>query len=253
MIVREESDNFVFMNQHDHAYIAGELLTHFKKEFITLEHYESFKFAVHQHDRAWIIPDSQPLMNDATKQPYTFLDYPERLKLHFYKLGIEQVDRANSYAAILCSMHYASSYEHTSNEVAIQFYEGERTRQKHLMNKLKIPHDMLLNYQLRILQFCDQLSLYLCMNKPGASKKEEIETFKKGFHDSGFFHKNGKTDIVASYLDSETVKFNSSPFENDFEVMLQFKKIPKKLIEDVGLEAAYQVEDFHDHPIKLIQ
>lgn len=60
MIFREDPDNYILITQHDHAYIAGELFSHLKKEIVAVEHYESFKFAIHQHDRAWIIPDSHP-------------------------------------------------------------------------------------------------------------------------------------------------------------------------------------------------
>lgn len=251
MIVREDQDNFIFITQHDHAYIAGEFLTHFKKDFIALEHYESLKFAVHQHDRAWIIPDANPFMNDATQFPYTFLDYPERLKLHFYKLGIEQVDQANSYAAILCSMHYCSFLENVRTEVGKQFYEREQLRQKHLMNKLKIPHDRLLQYQLKILQFCDDLSLYVCMNKPGIPKEEEVGIFKNGFSNSEFFSKNGETKIVASYKDRNVLKFNSSPFEGTFEIRIHAKRVSKQLIKDIGLADAYANEVTTSYAIKL--
>ncbi|MDA9555194.1 DUF3891 family protein [Pelobium sp.] len=251
MIVREAQDNFIFITQHDHAYIAGEFLARLKKDFIPLEYYESLKFAIHQHDRAWIIPDSTPILNDLTRKPYTFLDYPEKLKLHFYKLGIEQVDQANSYSAILCSMHYASFYQNAEEETEKQFFEREKLRQKHLINKLKIPHDRLLSYQLKILQFCDDLSLYVCMNKPGASKDEEADVFKKGFPNSEFFHKNGETKILASYKDRNVVKFNSSPFEEPFEIKIPAKRVSKKLIEDIGLAEAYSKEVTTHFTIKL--
>ena len=253
MIVREASDNFVFITQHDHAYIAGELFTHFKKEFVTIEHYESLKFAIHQHDRAWLIPDANPLLNDSTKKPFTFIDYPERLKLHFYKLGIDQIDLANSYAAILCSMHYASFYANAQHEFGKQFFEREKLRQKHLINKLKIPHDRLLTYQLKILQFCDDLSLYICLNKPGVSKEEEVRLFKKGFPKTEFFHINGKTKIIAFYQkDHNIIKFNSSPFEGPFDIKLPIKRISKKLIKDIGLADAFESEPVTNYTIKLI-
>lgn len=242
MILREDLDNYILITQHDHAYIAGELLTHFKKEFIAVEHFESFKFAVHQHDRAWIIPDSHPLLNDVTQQPFTFLDFPEKLRLNFYKLGIEQVNQANSYAALLCSMHYCDLAASSSSETATQFIERERLRQNHLISKLKIPHTRLLKYQLQILKFCDELSLYICMNKPGASKQEEVPLFKKGFADSEFFHNDGETKVIASYKDRNTIKFNSSPFDDVFEVKVPLKRVSKKLVKDIGIADAYLAE-----------
>jgi hypothetical protein len=254
MIVRETQDNFIFITQHDHAYISGEFFAKLKKEFIPLDYHESLKFAIHQHDRAWIKPDAHPFLNDFKHYPYTFLDYPEKLRLHFYTLGIDQVDQANSYAAILCSMHYASFYKESEDAAGKQFYEGEKLRQKHLINKLKIPHDRLLNYQLKILQFCDDLSLYVCLNKPGVIKEEEVDIFKKGFPNSSFFHINGETKIIASYRDKDRniVKFNSSPFEELFEIKIPLKRISKKLIEEIGLANAYEKEIITTISIKFI-
>ncbi|RKD19085.1 hypothetical protein BCY91_13785 [Pelobium manganitolerans] len=242
MILREDSENYILITQHDHAYIAGELLSRFKKEFIAVEHFESFKFAVHQHDRAWIVPDSHPLLNDVTHKPFTFLDFPEKLRLYFYRLGIEQVNQANSYAALLCSMHYSSLASVSSSEVAVQFVEREKMRQNHLISKLRIPNTNLLNYQLKILKFCDDLSLYICMNQPGATKNQEVALFKKGFVDSEFFHENGETRIIASYKDRNTIKLNSNPFEGSFEVKVLLKRVPKKLVKDIGIADAYHAE-----------
>lgn len=253
MIVREDQEDYIFVTQHDHAYIAGELFTHFKKEFVTMEHYESLKFAIYQHDRAWMIPDAIPILNDINKKPFTFFDYPERLKLHFYKLGIDQIDLANSYAAILCSMHYASFYADAQHEFGIQFYEREKLRQKHLINKLKIPHERLLAYQLKILQFCDDLSLYICLNKPGVSKAEEVRMFKYGFCNSEFFGRQGATKIVASYQNERNIlTFNYSPFEGPFDIKLFVKRVSKKLIKDIGVANAFESELVANYIIKII-
>ncbi len=253
MIVRETPENFIFITQHDHAYISGEFLMHFKKDFIPLDHYESLKFAVYQHERAWLIPDSCPLINDVTGKPFDFINYPEKLRLHFYKLGIDQIDQANSYAALLCSMHHASLYKNILIESGKQFYEREILRQKHLYNKLKIPHDRVLNYQFKIFQFCHELSLYTCINKSGNNKGEVVSYTKKGFPGSEFFHKNGETKISASFDENErnTIRFNSSPFEAPFEIKIPSKRVSKKLIADIGLAYAYENEVITTHTIKL--
>jgi hypothetical protein len=150
-------------------------------------------------------------------------------------------------------MHYAGYAENFKSEVGRQFYEREQLRQKHLINKLKIPHDRLLQYQLKILRFCDDLSLYVCMNKLGATKEEEVDIFKKGFKDSEFFSRNGETTIVASYKEKgrNIIKFNSSPFEEPFEIKVHCKRISKQLIEDIGLADAYEAEPVTSFPIKI--
>jgi hypothetical protein len=87
--------------------------------------------------------------------------------------------------------------------------------------------------------------MYICLNKPGVTKESEVAQYKKGFPDSEFFHKNGETKIIAFYKDKDRniIKFNSSPFEEAFEIKLSFKRIPKKLIKDIGVAVAYIHEE----------
>lgn len=252
MIIRETPESFIFISQHDHAHIAGEFFSHLKKDFIPVDHYESLKFAIYQHDRGWIIPDSEPLWNDKELKPYSFLDYPELLKLHFYRLGIEQVDQANSYSAILCSMHYATFNHLYGSTAGKAFLDREISRQKYLLNKLKIYNDSLLRYQLKILQLCDDLSLYVCLNKPGVNKNEEHIFFKDGFDNSEFFSHNGEIKLNASFINKNTLKFNSSPFESTFEVKITYQMVPKKNIIEKGLQQAFAQHVTNYHTLKII-
>lgn len=250
MIVRDSRDTFTFIAQHDHATISGEMFMMLKKEFVSAEHYESLSFAIFQHDRAWQVPDSAPIWDDFRQEPFDFNSYPEELKVSFYKNGIDQVDRVNSYSAILCSMHYSSFYENSLNDAGKSFYEREIQRQKHLISKLKINKDFL-DYQQRILKFCDDLSLYVCMNEVGATKTEEVEWFKKGFENSELFNDKNDTKIVASYVDKNTVSFNVSPFTQKFEIKLPVKVVAKTQIQQLGLIAAYQEERITYQEIKI--
>ncbi|ADY50737.1 hypothetical protein Pedsa_0151 [Pseudopedobacter saltans DSM 12145] len=243
MIVRESKDTFTLIAQHDHATLSGEMFMMLKRDFVSAEHYESLSFAIFQHDRAWQVPDSAPIWDDLRQKPFDFNTYPEELKVSFYKNGIDQVDRVNSYSALLCSKHYSSFYQHSTDEIGRSFYEREIQRQKHLMGKLKVHKDFL-DYQLRILKFCDDLSLYVCMNKVGASKVEEIDLFKKGFDNSELFNDRNDTKIVASYVDRKTISFNVSPFSKRFDVKVPVKVVRKERIAETGLLQAYKEEKF---------
>lgn len=251
MIIRESKDAFTFITQHDHANLAGEFLMHLKREFVPVDHYESLKFAVYQHDRAWLVPDSTPIWNDLTQRPYDFTDYPESLKTYFYRLGIEQVDQANSYSALLCSMFYGSFFEQSSSEAGKTFYQRELQRQKHLIQKLKIKNDIFLKYQLQLLKLCDDLSLFICLNKPGASKAEEHVMFKDGFENSEFFNVKSDKKLSASFVNKHTVEFNSSPLEKRFEAELLVKKVLKSDIRKSGLQKAFHAQSFVSEIIKI--
>ncbi|MFD1631409.1 DUF3891 family protein [Pseudopedobacter beijingensis] len=239
MIVRESKDAFTLITQHDHATISGEFFLHFKKDFISAEHYESLSFAIFQHDRAWLVPDAAPIWNDYLKRPYDFTDYPEELKVYFYKHGIEQVDRVNSYSALLCSLHYSSFFKNALSEAGRSFYQREVQRQKHLMHKLKIKNEFI-QYQLQVLKFCDDLSLYVCLNRPGVPKSEEISMFKKGFENSELFNDKADAKIIASFSDRNALQFNYSPFVEKFDIKIPSKVMLKADIEKFGLLNVYQ-------------
>lgn len=251
MIIRESKEAFTFITQHDHANIAGEFLINLKKDFVPVDFYESLRFAIYQHDRAWIVPDSEPIWDDLNKRPYDFTAYPETLKYHFYRLGIEQTDQVNSYAALLCSMHYASFLTEAETEVSKTFYQKELQRQKHLMIRLNITNDTFLKYQLKILKFCDDLSLYVCLNKPGIDKKEEHSFYKEGFPDSAFFNDGSEKNLIASYTDRNVIKFNCSPFERRFDLKITFKNVLKEEINTLGLSKAFAAHPWVFNTIKI--
>jgi hypothetical protein len=241
MIIREEQFHYIFITQHTHAYTAGEILGYLKKFFIDINQFETLKFALHQHDRGWIIPDAHPILNDAEKRPYDFLNYPEKFKLHFCKIGIDQVAQANLYAALLCSKYYCQFFEKTESEEVKEFIKKEVLRQNYLVNKLKIDDLDPLYYHLTLMRFCINISMFLCMNKVGSDKDREVPVFRNGFEGSEFFHKVGNTKIVAFYRNkkSSNVRFNSPVFEIDFNLKIPCKVISKALITKVGLVEAY--------------
>ena len=128
MILRRTTKHFTFITQHDHANLAGEFFINLKKDLVPLEHYESLKFAIYQHDRSWIIPDAALLWDEFSKKPFDFTDYPENLKFHFYSLGIAQLNQANPHAALIVSMHHSSSIgkneHHTQDALNFRFKDS---------------------------------------------------------------------------------------------------------------------------------
>ena len=176
MIIRQEQFHYIFITQRDHAYVAGEILGQLNKIFIEINQFETVKFALHQFNRGWITPDAHLIINDVNKQPYDFQNYPEKFKLHFCKLSIEQVAQANLYAALLISLYYSYIFADNQSEHVVDFVKRENLRQNYLINKLKIDDIAVLNYQLTLMKFCLNLSMYLCINKVGCEKTKEAES-----------------------------------------------------------------------------
>src|SRR5829696_2860897 len=78
MIVRERPDSFLLFGQHEHAGMAGELARRWGGG---PEPFGSTVYAVANHDLAWREPDREVLWNEEKDRPYSFMDYPLRLKL----------------------------------------------------------------------------------------------------------------------------------------------------------------------------
>ncbi|MDR7075594.1 hypothetical protein J2Y03_000582 [Neobacillus niacini] len=185
MIIREREDSFILITQHDHAKISGEIAQHWEDEYFKgEERKEEAVLAISEHDRGWIEADSAPLWNSHQQKTYTFMDYPLESKIACYKKGIDEVEKMSKYASLLCSAHYASFLQYEENPIAQKFMEDESTRRLRLLKQCGILGNMakekLFHHHLSILKWCDNLSLYICLNEPGAKKENEYSFFRNG-------------------------------------------------------------------------
>lgn len=253
MIVREKDDHFVMITQHEHANISRKLVDHWKNNFLLRSKLrEEADWAIRHHDRAWIPLDRAPEWNEEKQRPYSFVDYPLDKKLAAYQRGIKEVASQSLYAGMLCSMHYASFFSEDSEDEQIRtFLSNERKRQHQLfeMMEMDIPQDIY-DLHFRRLQFCDDLSLYVCMQEPGTSKEEEVSWFKNGFRQPFDFAPAG---MVAHWKDQETVSVGPFPFEEPFSIEIPYKTVYKKAIADKGLSEAFHDADIHNQRVAFIR
>jgi hypothetical protein len=73
----------------------------------------------------------------------------------------------------------------------------------------------------RILQLCDRLSLYVCLNNPGVKKEEAHPWYKEGFKHSQTFHRQQNKPLLAEWLDKTAIKVAGSPFERIEKVSVE--------------------------------
>ncbi|KHF38163.1 DUF3891 family protein [Halalkalibacter okhensis] len=244
MIVRDTLNSFVLVKQHDHAIISGQLAENWSKDYFQGENKrEDVIYSVYQHDRGWIALDHTPFWNDLYKKPYSFIDFPLVPKLVHYKHGIDEVEEVNAYAALLCSLHFCALL--SSNDKEYQwFISHEEERQKKLKKQLKINlekrQESLISHLL-LLQFCDHLSLYLCMNKPGLKKRYEFK---------GSDLLNSK-NISAQWVNPRQVAISPFPFQQEFEIKIKYKEIHKHDITKMGLVKAYEVAEYDEKQVKI--
>src|SRR5699024_6115133 len=112
MIARERKDDFVMIEQDNHAHISGDLIKAWKDSFFAGESFkESVEYAIIHHDYGWKLFDKQPFWNDEKQMPYTFIDFPNKPKTVFYKHGIDVVEKDDPYAALLRSEEHTSELQ----------------------------------------------------------------------------------------------------------------------------------------------
>ncbi|SFE17739.1 Protein of unknown function [Lentibacillus persicus] len=253
MIVREREDSYVMIEQDHHAQISGQLAANLKDTYFldeALKH--SVLYAIANHDYAWKMIDKQPFWNDKKGKPYSFTDFPVPPKTVFYKHGVDEVEKHDWYAALLCSSHYARFLINEAEEESQLFVEEERQRQERLIQYIDRYDEHIFNVHSGLLQLFDSLSLYLCLNEPGASKEDEHPFFKDGLPVSEsltFFHTK-KIDI--HWKDNQAIEMGVFPFSSSVDLTIQQKTVPKRAVAAHGLIQSYQQAEYESVSFRLL-
>lgn len=251
MIIRESEDAFVMTTQDDHAHFSEEVARGFREEWFLDEKYkEDCLFAIREHDRSWIRLDATPIWNDEAAVPFSFIDYPVLPKLVLYQTGVDETQEMSAYAALLCSMHYASFFksgQDSLQKAELAFYHRELSRQERLKEKLNHPDEQTIARHFQLLQLCDDISLYVCMNQEGASKEDEHPWFRKGFGSLV----NGQP-FLAEWISDHEIRITPELFTQEWTAVLRNKHVPKKRILEVGINKAYQESDWTELKITFV-
>ncbi|GAA4452947.1 DUF3891 family protein [Nibrella saemangeumensis] len=246
MIIRETPDSFWMVQQPDHAHLSGLIAEAWHDPYFELSpHREDTIRAVYSHDDSWLPADQTPFWNDVQRMPFSFIHYPSALKIVLYTNGINILEQEIPYSALLVSLHY-SSFMNKQVEAESRFLRQEEARQHRLKQHLEIrteEQQALLHYHFDLLQFCDNLSLYLCLNKPGTSKEDEHPFFQEGFKNSDHFAFTGHQKIHAFWPTPDQVRLRPFPFKSAFEMSMKTKKVSKLAIQENGLLPAYSQTD----------
>lgn len=252
MIIRETEEAFVMTTQDEHAHCSGEVARGFREEWFLGEQYkEECLLAIREHDRSWIRLDDTPIWNDHAGVPFTFIDYPVLPKLVMYELGLDEIEKMSSYAALLCSMHFASffkSVQGAGHEAEVDFYQRELARQARLKTMLNDLDEAMITRHFQLLQLCDDISLYICMNKEGVSKEHEHPWFKQGFNSLV-----GGQKFIAEWMSPYEVRIDPPIlFEQAWKVHLRHKCVPKQRINEIGIHKAYLESEWTEQIVTFV-
>lgn len=212
MIVRERPDFFVLVEQHEHGLVSGEFARHWAAEIPSRE---AALYAIANHDVAWRELDATIRWNDETGRPYSFVDYPAGPKLRAYAKGLDFIESRSLYAAYLCSMHYGSFVRSSKREPEVPFGESEAERRRRIVAALSNEEIEGLEYDFRLLQLCDDLSLFVCLNEPG---RDDHPWYRDGF---GFMGAR----FGPVWEDERTLRLDPNPFSEAFAIEVPYRVI----------------------------
>ena len=109
-------------------------------------------------------------------------------------------------------MHYGSFVRNSQREPEVSFREAEAARRRGIEATLSEEEIGSLEYNFRLLQLCDDLSLFVCLNEPG---RNDYPHYRDGF---GFMG----TRLQPVWEDEQTFRLNPDPFPEDFEMEVPY-------------------------------
>ncbi|QOT09232.1 DUF3891 family protein [Paenibacillus sp. JNUCC32] len=249
MIIRETEDAFVMTTQDDHGRFSGDVARGFRRELFMDETVrEEVLLAITEHDRAWLRMDDTPIWNDASRTPFTFIDYPVMPKMLMYTRGVDEIEAMSPYAGYLCSLHFASFMKNATEAPLVEFYHEELDRQKRLRDHYSFPGEAVIHRQFGLLQLCDDISLYVNMNAPGVSKDQEHPWFKEGFD----MTIDGER-VLAAWASEHEIRLSPFLFEGAWSATVKWKYVLKAEIVAQGVAKAFDGAPWTEQTITFIR
>src|SRR5699024_6581888 len=239
MIVREDDQHVICIEQDHHAHIAAQMIEKWKSHFLNKDSFaESVLYAIEQHDVGWHYFDKEPLWNDETKQPYTFIDLPLLIKTVLYTYGVTIVEKRNPYAAALCSAHYTKFLQKYEIDEVQQYISNEQLRRKSILEAYPEIDEAIFSKHLALLQFADNLSLFVCLHEPGNNDNRH-RYFQNGIRIPEAIDRDKVQFINGKWKDVQNFILNNLPEIEPFTITLGEKFVPKQLIETEGFVSSY--------------
>ena len=238
MIVREREDAFIMIDQHHHASISGQLFEWIKEDFTIKNKKErnSIRLAIDLHDVGWKPFDLSPMWNDKKNIPYDFITLPNTIKSVLYKNGIDIVAQKNNYATLLCSHHYVRFLQKDSNTCSKQFVQSEKERQANIIKEFNFFHNERFLTHYELLQFFDNLSLFICLHETNPSDEDIHFFFKNGIKLPELY---GGGSMQLNWQNNR-ITLNTPIFAEPVSINLQQKVITKAAINEMGVLNAWE-------------
>lgn len=251
MIVRETESHFICIEQDHHAHLSKQMIAQWKDYFLQDDPLiDSVLFAVEQHDIGWHHFDRQPLWNDQTRQPYTFIDLPLLIKTVLYTNGVNIVEEKDPYAAALCSAHYTKFLQKYEIDEVKHYIKSEQLRRETILQLYPHIDKATFNRHLAFLQLADNMSLYICLHEPGNNKNIH-RYFQRGIRIPPSINRSDHSFIEANWQNNDTIYLNNIERTEPFSLTIHEKYIPKEKLKQGGLINLYEQTSITKRQIHL--
>lgn len=264
MIRREDGDSFLLITQHDHAVLSGQLAESFGNAagFVAPVPFDSAIKGISLHDCGWPLHDDQPTLNDKGL-PIDVFESSREIALKVWPASADRAAAADPYAGLLTSLHVLAlsvfattqtDFPHeklddpASKFAVAKFQQRELERQEKLRAQLGLRTEAhshhaaekreisqrgedQLQYNFRLLQAMDQISLAACCTKPPQDQTRDI------------FHQPGDTEPIRLSLTRQgnNVVVSPWPFSvANVELKIPACRVPARAYKDNNdFRAAY--------------
>jgi uncharacterized protein DUF3891 len=204
MIRRAAGDDFLLVTQHDHALLSGELAEQCGNEYFAHpEPREPVITGVRLHDCGWPLHDDEPTLNK-TGLPLDVFETPRDIALKVWQTSVDRAIAKDPYAGLLVSLHVLSLSVFVTTQASFmqekwelergpqmfavsKFQQNQVERQESLRLQLGLRNDRStesreatqksedqLNFNFRMLQAMDLISLAACCTKPPTSQTQDV-------------------------------------------------------------------------------
>ncbi len=171
---KQRAGAYWLISQPDHAALAGALAAHFVAPgFPKVD--PLMARAIEVHDEGWAIFEAEALVNaappvDGRGKPLSFLEIEPPQFLRAWTASIERAERVWAGGGYIVSRHFcalgegrlASAIDGPENAGLLRAFLACEARRRDRLQPLAEQDEAELEALLRVLQFCDLLSLYLC-------------------------------------------------------------------------------------------
>ncbi len=247
MIRRRVGDEFWLIPQHDHALISGSLAQHFGNQKFARPHTATTVLGISLHDCGWPIHDERPTLNK-DRLPLDVFETSPQIGFSVWSESTRRAAEQDPYAGLLVSLHGLSlsalataqvfdNEQFDLNNARVRFevnkfQHAQIELQENLRQRLGLPtniplhlgiaaksgdpREQALEFDFRLLQAMDKLSLCVCCTKPPFAKVEPMMD-----------HPGGKaTSLQVQRPVAQSLVVSPWPFDVDrIEVVFPFRRV----------------------------